>query len=169
AFSGLPGVLLLFVACPLVLYAYGPAFAAGYPVLLILSIVQVAGAMMGGLAGYLLTMTGHEWQVSRVIVGSALLNLALTIVLTPLLGIVGAALATLAAGFVKLGWLWWYVWHFIGFAVLPYVPAGRGRAVERVAKPGFQCFAHGSPEWEACNRSLAAAGVRIPLPRHPER
>ena len=168
AFVSVPVAVLLVVAGPLVLDAYGSAFAAGYPVLLILSIVQVAGAMMGGLAGYLLTMTGHEWQASRVIVGSALLNLALTIVLTPLLGIVGAALATLAAGFVKLGWLWWYVWHFIGVAVLPYVPAGRGRAVERVAELGFQFFADGSPEWEACNRSLAATGVRIPLPHHPE-
>jgi len=168
ALVSVPVAVLLVVAGPLVLDAYGSAFTAGYPVLLILSIVQVVAATMGGLAGYLLTMTGHEWQASRVIVGSALLNLALTIVLTPLLGIVGAALATLAAGLVKLGWLWWYVWHFIGVAVLPYVPAGRGRAVERIAEPDFQFFADGSPEWEACNRSLAAAGVRIPLPHHRE-
>jgi len=123
-----PGAVVLVVAGPLALHAYGSAFTAGYPVLLILSIVQVAAATMGGLSGYLLTMTGHEWQASRVVVGTALLNLALTVVLTPLLGIVGAALATLVAGFVKLGWLWWYVWRFVGVAVLPFVPAGRGRA-----------------------------------------
>jgi O-antigen/teichoic acid export membrane protein len=128
AIVSVPVALLLIVAGPLALHAYGSAFRAGYPVLLILSIVQVAAATMGGLSGYLLTMTGHEWQASRVIVGSALLNLALTIVLTPVLGTVGAALATLAAGCVKVGWLWWYVWRFVGVAVLPYVPAGRGRA-----------------------------------------
>jgi hypothetical protein len=33
--------------------------------------------------------------------------------------------------------------------------------------PSFQIFADGSPEWETCNRSLAAAGVQIPLPHHP--
>lgn len=128
ALVSVPVAVVLVVAGPLALHAYGSAFTAGYPVLLILSIVQVAAATMGGLSGYLLTMTGHEWQASRVVVGTALLNLALTVVLTPLLGIVGAALATLVAGFVKLGWLWWYVWRFVGVAVLPFVPAGRGRA-----------------------------------------
>jgi len=174
ALVSVPVALVLVVAGPLVLDVYGSAFAAGYPVLLILSIVQVAAATMGGLSGYLLTMTGHEWQASRVVVGSALLNLALTIVLTPLLGIVGAALATLAAGLVKLGWLWLYVWRFVGVAVLPYVPAGRGRSVERaqggerLIPTSFQIFAHGSPEWESCHRALAAASVRIPLPHNPE-
>jgi O-antigen/teichoic acid export membrane protein len=119
----IPVALPMIVAGPLVLRIYGAAFVDAYPVLIVLSIVQLGGAILGALAGYLLTMTGHEWEASRVIVGTALLNLALTFVLTPTLGGVGAALATAGAGFTRLELLRRCVRRHLGVSVLPYFPA----------------------------------------------
>src|SRR5207247_298858 len=81
----------------------GPAFADGYPVLAVLSAGAGVGATLGIISGFLLTMTGHEQAASRMVVGTAVLNLALTFVLTPTFGIVGAAVATVVAG---LGRVW---------------------------------------------------------------
>jgi len=114
-----PVVVLLLVAGHIVLRAYGHGFVDAYPVLSVLSSEQLLGATIGIIAGYLLTMTGHEWEASRVIVGTALLNLLLTFVLTPAFGAVGAAVATLGAQFVRVGLLCWYVQRCLGVMVLP--------------------------------------------------
>jgi O-antigen/teichoic acid export membrane protein len=119
----IPVAVPLLAAGHAVLSAYGASFADAYPVLLVLGAVQLVGAMFGGISGYLLTMTGHEWEASRVIVGTALLNLALTFILTPTLGIVGAALATAGAGFTRQELLRRLVRRYVGVAVLPYFPA----------------------------------------------
>ena len=118
----IPVAVPLIAAGHTVLRAYGPAFVDAYPVLLVLSGVQLVGAMLGALSGYLLTMTGHEWEASRVIVGTALLNLVLTFILTPTLGAVGAALATAGAGLTRQELLRRRVRRYVGVAVLPYLP-----------------------------------------------
>ena len=118
-----PILVLLFTAGHIALHAYGAAFVDAYPILVVLSSVTVVGAMFGALSGYLLTMTGHEWDASRVIVGTALLNLALTFVLTPTLGTVGAALATATAALFRTELLRQRVRRYLGVAVLPYLPA----------------------------------------------
>src|SRR5205809_794312 len=119
-----PVVVLLFVAGRMILRVYGPAFVDAYPILLLLSV----GGLMGwtiGLPGSLLPATGHEWQASRVIVATALLNLALTFVLTPTFGIVGAATATVVAQLVRVGVLRWYAWRYLGVTTLLWLPAER--------------------------------------------
>jgi O-antigen/teichoic acid export membrane protein len=73
---------------------FGTDFRAGYWVMLILGLGQICLSTFGAIAGYLLTMTGHQREASRVIVGTAVENLVLTLVLTPLLGLIGVALAT---------------------------------------------------------------------------
>ncbi|OLC38406.1 MAG: hypothetical protein AUI57_00400 [Candidatus Rokubacteria bacterium 13_1_40CM_2_68_8] len=118
-----PVFLLLFTAGHVPLRAYGAAFVGAYPILVVLSGVTLVGSMFGALSGYLLTMTGHEWEASRVIVGTALLNLVLTFVLTPRLGAVGAALATAAAALTRTELLRQRVRRYLGVAVLPYLPA----------------------------------------------
>ena len=118
-----PIFVLLFIAGHVPLHADGAAFVDAYPILVVLSAVSVVAAMFGALSGYLLTMTGHEWEASRVIVGAALLNLALTFVLTPTLGAVGAALATAAATLTRTELLRRRVRRYLGVAVLPYFPA----------------------------------------------
>jgi O-antigen/teichoic acid export membrane protein len=118
----IPVAVPLIAAGHTVLSAYGPAFVDAYPVLLVLSAVNLVGAMVGALSGYLLTMTGHEWEASRVIVGTALLNLVLTFILTPAFGAVGAALATAGAGFTRQELLRHRVRRYLGVSVLPYFP-----------------------------------------------
>jgi O-antigen/teichoic acid export membrane protein len=73
---------------------FGADFRAGYSVMLILALGQICLSTVGAIAGYLLTMTGHQREASRVIAGTAVENLVLTLVLTPLLGLIGVALAT---------------------------------------------------------------------------
>lgn len=73
---------------------FGADFRAGYPVMLILGLGQICLSTVGVIAGYLLTMTGHQREASRVVAGTAVENLVLTLVLTPLLGLIGVAIAT---------------------------------------------------------------------------
>ncbi len=119
----LPAVALLLVAGRLVLHAYGPAFVDGYAVLAVLTAGQGVGATLGIISGFLLTMTGHEQAASRMVVGTAVLNLALTFVLTPTVGIVGAAVATVLAGLTRVWLLQRYARRHIGVAVRPYLAA----------------------------------------------
>jgi O-antigen/teichoic acid export membrane protein len=125
----IPVAAVLCVAGPFVLRWYGAAFVDAYPVLLVLSAVQLAANTIGGLSGFLLIASGHEWQASRVVVGTALLNVALTFVLTPLFGILGAATATAVAGLTRVGLMRWHASRYLGVAVLPYLPLER-RGVE---------------------------------------
>lgn len=117
----IPVVVLLLAGGRVVLHAYGPVFRDAYPILAVLTIGQLMGATMGIISGFLLTMTGHERAASRMVVGTALLNLALTFVLTPAFGGVGAAVATVAAGFTRVGLLSRYAKRYVGVAVRPYI------------------------------------------------
>jgi O-antigen/teichoic acid export membrane protein len=118
-----PVAVLLLAAGHVVLRAYGAAFVQAYAVLVVLSAGHLSGALLGILSGYLLTMTGHEQAASRRVVGTALLNLALTFVLTPVFGAVGAASATLLASVARVTLMWWYARRHLGIVVLPHLPA----------------------------------------------
>jgi O-antigen/teichoic acid export membrane protein len=93
----LPVVLALVFAGRLILSWYGPTFVVGYPVLVVLVAGQFTGAMLGALAGFLMTMTGHHDRAAVIIGGSALLYLLLTFVLTHMFGAVGTAFSTVIA------------------------------------------------------------------------
>ena len=88
-----PVLILLVVAARPVLSAFGPTFADASWLLILLGFDQLVAAIFG-IAGYLLVMTGHQVTAARVIIGSAVLNLVLTFILTPMFGLMGAAAAT---------------------------------------------------------------------------
>src|SRR6266699_3382260 len=125
----IPVVVLLLAGGRVVLHAYGPVFRDAYPILAVLTIGQLMGATMGIISGFLLTMTGHERAASRMVVGTALLNLALTFVLTPAFGAVGAAVATVVAGFTRVALLAAYARRRVGVAIRPYLSI-EGRVAE---------------------------------------
>jgi len=125
----IPVIVLLLAGGHVVLRSYGPAFVEAYPVLAVLGAGQLVGATMGIIAGFLLTMTGHERAASRMVVGTALLNLALTFVLTPAFGAVGAAVATVVAGFTRVALLAAYARRRVGVAIRPYLSI-EGRVAE---------------------------------------
>jgi O-antigen/teichoic acid export membrane protein len=98
---------------------YGEAFVTAYPVLLLLSLSQLIAASVGMLVGYLLTMTDHQKVASKIIGATAILNLVLTLLLTPRFGIMGTASATLVATLARSVVLLIAVRRVLGSAATP--------------------------------------------------
>ncbi len=94
-FTALGGVAVMFGAGS-ILAIFGPEFEAGATALRVLMFSQLVNALAGPV-GLLMTMTGNQKEAARVIGASALMNVVLNVVLIPLFGIVGAAIATTAS------------------------------------------------------------------------
>ncbi len=103
---------------PTLLALFGPEFRAGYPTLLILIAGHLANAAVGPLS-VLLNMTGHQAHNARIMGATALVNLALNLLLIPLWGIRGAALATVTAMLLTAALLARGVRRRFGFLALP--------------------------------------------------
>ncbi|MFM7424708.1 MAG: flippase [Elainella sp.] len=109
----------LTVAVGLVLWAepvlglFGPEFGAARWALAALCFGQLVNVGCGSV-GYLLTMTGHQNQCAKVVGWSALLNLLLNLIGIPLLGILGAALATAISMAVWNLWMNRLVIRYLG-------------------------------------------------------
>ena len=84
---------------------FGPDFAAGLPMLLVLAFGRLAMVLLGPVSDLLL-MTGHHRRLGRVNLAFAVLNLVLNLVLIPPLGAVGAAIATSTAALSWNAWLY---------------------------------------------------------------
>jgi len=98
AARGIFGFTILICAClfffgEFILGLFGEDFIAGYPPLAVLLVGQAISAIAGSV-GFLMVMTGHQMTAAKVIGGSALLNIVLNIILIPMYGIIGAAVAT---------------------------------------------------------------------------
>ena len=111
---------LVFAARPL-LSAFGSAFADASGLLILLGFDQLLGAIFG-IAGYLLVMTGNQATAARVIIGCAALNLALTFVMTPWLGIMGAGIATTITTLVRCYLLVSRMRRTLGLSLSPWAP-----------------------------------------------
>lgn len=91
-----PVVLLYLIFGDWILSLYGEDFVLGYHVLVILALGQLANVGFGFVEN-LLQMTGHERPVAAILGFTALLNACLCVLLIPLWGIEGAAVASAAA------------------------------------------------------------------------
>lgn len=98
---------------------YGAPFGAAYPVLVILVISATVAALVGSLAGFLLTMTSFQSQAAWIIGGSAALNLILAILLTPKFGLMGTAAATLIATLARSVILVVFIRKRMGLRLIP--------------------------------------------------
>ncbi len=96
--------LLWFYAEPLVLLWMGEDFSAAIPILRILLIAMLFASIQLNAAN-VLGMTGKHRFVAFAMGGSALLNLALSLLLIRYLGLIGVALGTLIATFLMELWL----------------------------------------------------------------
>ena len=112
-------VAVLVVGGTAILSWFGPSFPAAYPVLLVLSSASFIGSTVGILAGFLLTLTGHQRQAATVVVGSAILNLTLSLFATRAWGAIGTASATAFAAFLRSGVLALYCWKLLGIRLTP--------------------------------------------------
>jgi O-antigen/teichoic acid export membrane protein len=84
---------MVLLASPLLSLLYGSSYAEGAHALQLLTVAQLL-AVMGGPAGTLLNMSGHEREHLRGIAAGAIVNVALNALLIPHYGIEGAASAT---------------------------------------------------------------------------
>lgn len=91
-FTSVACVLLLAFG-PFLLPLFGPDFRAAYVPMLILLAGQLISALAGPV-GYLMMMTGHQTEVTKVMGIAAGLNIAGNAIAIPILGTAGAALVT---------------------------------------------------------------------------
>ena len=111
----------LIVIGPWVLGLYGPAFRAGFPVLLVLTLQNcIVGAGFGTVQGVLLSMTGHQAIAVKVTGSCAVLYLLLAVPMTHFLGPLGTALSTTTAYLVRAIWLHRVIHREFGFRALPF-------------------------------------------------
>jgi O-antigen/teichoic acid export membrane protein len=122
----LPVVALLAFMGPKMLGWFGPTFVTGYHVLLVLAGAHFVAATTGILAGFLLALTGHQRQAAVIVVGSAIVNLALSLVLTHTIGTVGTAIATATTTLVRSVVLAVYCWKLLGVRVVPLLTSVNG-------------------------------------------
>jgi len=97
AFLALPVIVMLAIAAPALLaLLYGPAYAAGAPALQVSAWLALLAAS-GTVFTNLLIARASERFLLALNAGASVVTLALSLVLVPRLGFVGAAVATLAA------------------------------------------------------------------------
>jgi O-antigen/teichoic acid export membrane protein len=105
---------------------FGPGFAAGYPLIFPLLAGVVARAAVGP-AESLLTMSGNHNLCAALYAATLALNVGLSMLLIPHLGLWGAAIATAASmGFEALS-LSVAVWLRLGIVMAVFVPARIGK------------------------------------------
>jgi len=94
--------------------------------------------LMGGAAGFLLTMTGGQKTAAYCFGAGAFGNVALNLLFIPLWGIIGAAWATFASNILTITLLTVFNWKHLRIPPHPYVALQmlKGR-VERVGVRGF--------------------------------
>lgn len=122
----------LSVALPLMLLAepllswFGRDFARGVTALRLLIAGQIVASAFGPQL-FLMTMTGNERAAATVLVGSTVVNGGLGVLLIPVLGLTGAAVATTAALVVWNVAMALFVWRVLGLVPGPASRRSRPR------------------------------------------
>ncbi len=106
----------------LLLGVFGAPFRGAYPIMMILGVSHFVSASVGALAGWIMTMTGHERAAAWMIGGSGLLQIALSLPLTAAYGIMGTASATLIAIVARSLMLSIFLQRRLGIVMLPALP-----------------------------------------------
>lgn len=83
---------LIIFGKPVLSLAFGQDFKTAYPPLVLLVVGQFVNAISGS-TGYFMNMTGNERIFKNIILTSAIINVLLSFILIPRMGIIGAAIA----------------------------------------------------------------------------
>ena len=94
AFNLIITIVFILFGKPLLSFAFGEELIGAYPSLVILLFGQLVNSFVGPVA-YLLNMAGCEKDVMKTVGVSAVINIALTLIFTPIWGIIGGAIASL--------------------------------------------------------------------------
>jgi len=112
-----PVVAVMLIFPEFLMGLFGEGFAGGSHLLQVLAVGQFVNVVTGSV-GYLLTMSGHEKDLRNTLLIVAPVSVAITFILVPLYGAVGAALSTaLAVGAQNLLAVYW-VKRRLGFNTL---------------------------------------------------
>lgn len=103
----------LYVLGPFILGLFGTEFGSGYVPLLILLGGQLLNSF-AGVVGFVMMMTGHQYQSMYILVIAAVLNIILNAILIPLFGVMGGAIATSSTMAAWNMWMVSYVSKEIG-------------------------------------------------------
>lgn len=103
------GVGIILFGVPL-LHLFGPDFAPAYPALVIVCIGQLINTATGPV-GWLLMMTGYEWEMSHSMTFAVVTTTLANLLLVPSYGLIGAAAATVIGSVLRNLLLTWYVWR----------------------------------------------------------
>jgi O-antigen/teichoic acid export membrane protein len=118
----IPGLVLLIVFGKLLLSGFGSGFVEAYPVLMVLTGIATFGIVFAGIGGFILNMTDHHRASATIVVGSAALNITLSLLMIPRFGLLGAAWASTIAGVVKCVVLVIYIQRKLNINPLPTWP-----------------------------------------------
>lgn len=114
----LAGLLVLTLLGPLVLSFFDPEFSRSYPALLLLAFGFLIRASAGPVE-YLLNAAGDQRATAGIYILGGLANLAANVVLIPLHGLTGAALATMLSVALVTALLVHRAWARLGILSLP--------------------------------------------------
>ncbi|MGL5795819.1 MAG: lipopolysaccharide biosynthesis protein [Waterburya sp.] len=103
----------LFIFGDDVLVLFGTEFLEAKWAMLVLVVGQIVN-VGSGCVGYLMQITGHNYQCTYVYCWGTLINLVLSLILIPLLGILGGAIATATTMIIWNIWLHHLVVKHIG-------------------------------------------------------
>lgn len=119
-------VVLVVTGEPLMAWAFGESYSRAYHPMLPLALASVVSLAFGPV-GLLLNMGGYEGKALRASLASLVTNVALNLLLVPLYGSIGAAVATLIATMVFNVLLWAYARHLAGVNTLGWLLPSRKR------------------------------------------
>ena len=123
--AAVPAAAVLTLAGGLVLgWVFGDEFSSAHLPLAVLAFGQLINAGLGAV-GFLLTMTGHERETARVLWQTTALNVAMNLVLIPLYGALGAAVASTASLAIWNLVLARLVWRHLGLNATAFPIQGR--------------------------------------------
>lgn len=111
-------VALMIWGRPIITLLFGKEYALSSVPLVILCAGQLISAVMGSV-GLILNMTGYEKDTLKGLVGSALINVLLNLLLIPRFGIEGAAVATSISVAFWNTLLGFYVYKKVGILTVP--------------------------------------------------
>jgi O-antigen/teichoic acid export membrane protein len=117
-------VIILALGKPF-LWLFGPQFVDGYYLMFILAVGPLARATVGPVER-LLNMVGEQRACAKVYAIAFATNIGLSVILIPLLGVAGAAVAVSAAMIVEATMLFWVTRARLGLHVFIWKPKGSG-------------------------------------------
>jgi len=117
-------LLVLLVFGRDILLFWGEDYGKGY-VPMILAAASQFVIILTGPVGALLTMCGHQRIYSRILTGSGLTLILMDLLLIPLFGLIGAAMALMISSITMSAFRAFYAWRLEGYSLLINSSSGR--------------------------------------------